>query len=314
MRMRTKRAAIAIAIAAMGTGLSACSSGGGDGGGVSAQPDTDLGSLNLFFEHGDYTSAQDCVEPGVCLTRDVNRPVYARGADGLRVAVQWACGPCGAETSAWYPDVSSLYQEADCFDGMDEIVGNRTCFLAPSGTKYDISWTQWPSDSRGGGFAYWRDALAPDGRPDASDNCKLIPNADQADADSDGVGDACDNCVDVANPGQEDVNHDGFGDACEDSDRDGLLDAADNCPLVANADQADADSDGVGDVCDNCVDVANPGQEDSERSTPGTTFVHPSNVGSAVRDPVELGATTRAGSRPRQLRFQNTCWLQKVQP
>ena len=30
-----------------------------------------------------------------------------------------------------------------------------------------------------------------DGIPDASDNCPLVSNADQADCDQDGVGDAC---------------------------------------------------------------------------------------------------------------------------
>jgi len=41
-----------------------------------------------------------------------------------------------------------------------------------------------------------------DGVPDASDDCPLVPNADQADADSDGVGDACDNRPVTFNPNQ----------------------------------------------------------------------------------------------------------------
>ena len=41
-----------------------------------------------------------------------------------------------------------------------------------------------------------------DGVPDASDDCPLVPNADQADADGDGVGDACDNCPVTFNPNQ----------------------------------------------------------------------------------------------------------------
>jgi choice-of-anchor B domain-containing protein len=53
-----------------------------------------------------------------------------------------------------------------------------------------------------------------DGRPDATDNCSQLVNADQADVDADGRGDACDNCPAVANPDQADLDADGKGDAC----------------------------------------------------------------------------------------------------
>lgn len=67
--------------------------------------------------------------------------------------------------------------------------------------------------------------------------------------------------------------------AFADHDGDTIDDAVDNCPDVANEDQADTDGDGIGDACndaddtdgdeyanllDNCPDDANPGQEDTD--------------------------------------------------
>jgi hypothetical protein len=44
---------------------------------------------------------------------------------------------------------------------------------------------------------------------------------------------------------------------------------ADNCPNVSNPDQADTDSDGVGDACDNCVAVVNTDQRDADTDGAG---------------------------------------------
>jgi choice-of-anchor B domain-containing protein len=70
-----------------------------------------------------------------------------------------------------------------------------------------------------------------DGITGTLDNCRTVPNIDQADNDRDRVGDACD----------------------QDDDNDGVLDEDDNCPLVANSEQIDLDNDGIGDVCDDDV-------------------------------------------------------------
>jgi hypothetical protein len=49
---------------------------------------------------------------------------------------------------------------------------------------------------------------------------------------------------------------------CVDDDGDGLCGPADNCPDVANPDQTDTDGDGIGDVCDPCTDTDGDGAGD----------------------------------------------------
>jgi hypothetical protein len=122
------------------------------------------------------------------------------------------------------------------------------------------------------------------------DNCRSVPNPNQADANGDGLGDKCDacgganshadwdgdgvcdvmdNCKYAQNPNQADTDGDGFGDACDacaaagqyDADGDGVCDQVDNCPTTYNPNQADADHDGFGDVCDYCVTA---GQYDAD--------------------------------------------------
>jgi hypothetical protein len=92
-----------------------------------------------------------------------------------------------------------------------------------------------------------------DGIADLSDNCPLIYNPNQEDADGDDVGDVCDNCTDTDNDG---FGNPGFpASTC----------ALDNCPLKSNPLQQDFDSDAIGDSCDNCIYVANADQTDSDQ-------------------------------------------------
>ena len=129
-----------------------------------------------------------------------------------------------------------------------------------------------------------------DGIEDGKDNCPLVYNPDQADADEDGYGNACetfpispccgpecdldsdgdqipdvvDLCPWTASTGgiesNIDSDGDGIGDACDDSedwDKDGIPDKIDNCPRVYNPSQENSDDDGTGcdiygDACDLC--------------------------------------------------------------
>lgn len=127
-----------------------------------------------------------------------------------------------------------------------------------------------------------------DGVPDDMDNCRDVPNPNQADKDEDGIGDMCDhppdldsdgvpdeedNCPVDYNPWQEDADGDEVGDICEgpedDPDTDGVPNSMDNCPNSGNPYQQDIDHDGIGNHCDNCPGVVNIGQEDSDGDSVG---------------------------------------------
>ena len=114
------------------------------------------------------------------------------------------------------------------------------------------------------------------------DNCPLVRNLSQANADGDNLGDACDD-----NSDGDPILDDGDGSlASGDNPCTGgvTTNCDDNCPAVDNATQADADGDGVGDACnetqdadgddfkdtlDNCRVVANPTQADTNPNTTG---------------------------------------------
>ena len=177
-------------------------------------------------------------------------------------------------------------------DGTARAVPIDNCVNAVNGNQQD-------SDQDGFGDVCDEDDDN-DGVNDTLDNCPVVENGLQEDAqldvDSDGLGDRCDpdddndslldaddNCPRVYNFTQADWDNDGIGNACDpDSDNDGVLDETDNCVLQANLDQADSDQDGIGDACsgerdgdgiddlaDNCVDVANPDQSDIDQDGEG---------------------------------------------
>uniref|UniRef100_A0A4W3HDU7 TSP C-terminal domain-containing protein n=1 Tax=Callorhinchus milii TaxID=7868 RepID=A0A4W3HDU7_CALMI len=118
------------------------------------------------------------------------------------------------------------------------------------------------ADGDGYGNACDEDADG-DGIPNVEDNCVLVPNVGQRNVDQDNFGDACDNCRLTINNNQKDIDNDGKGDACDsDMDGDGITNILDNCESVPNRAQVDRDNDGVGDACDSCPNIRNPDQLD----------------------------------------------------
>ena len=89
------------------------------------------------------------------------------------------------------------------------------------------------------------------------------------DTDSDGIADSADNCVNTKNPGQEDIDKDDKGDVCDsDKDGDSVANIEDAFPSNAN-ETLDVDGDGVGDNSDNCPNVSNADQTDSDNDGRG---------------------------------------------
>ena len=72
------------------------------------------------------------------------------------------------------------------------------------------------------------------------DNCPVVQNVDQHDADLDGIGDAC----------ETDADNDGVADKTAALVPIPVASGGDNCPLTPNANQLDSDHDGLGDACD----------------------------------------------------------------
>jgi len=119
-----------------------------------------------------------------------------------------------------------------------------------------------------------------DGIQDNVDNCPDYPNGDQVDWDSDGAGDACDVCPTDAHDDRDGdcicanpADFQGVLGFDMDDDGDFVANFDDNCRDVANPSQLDTDGDWMGDVCD--PDDDNDGYSDTLEIALGTNPVVP---------------------------------------
>jgi hypothetical protein len=146
--------------------------------------------------------------------------------------------------------------------------------------------------------AEFLDADGDDHDDNQCDNCRDTPNFGQENSDQDMWGDACDNCPFLATEKPEpDRDEDNVGDACDacpddsqkakpgicgcgfsdsDEDNDAVADCNDTCPddprksspgtcgCGEKDGDVDLDEDDVPDSCDNCPNLYNPEQKDSD--------------------------------------------------
>jgi hypothetical protein len=197
------------------------------------QLDSEKGPIVTFVK-SDFGVEQDCLAPGVCLTRGNIWAIYNAAPAAEWQQFAYACGACEDESSTWYVVDDANQDTANnrwhkvrdsCLGGSDGaragFRGGRVCLrtgtLAEHYRYTNIEMQDWTTNGAGGGFAYKRWGK------------------------SDGVGDVCDNCPSVPNVNQADFNGDGVGDACGDADGDTVIDALDNCPSTPNADQLDSE-------------------------------------------------------------------------
>lgn len=89
-----------------------------------------------------------------------------------------------------------------------------------------------------------------------------------------------------------------------DTDGDGIEDGPDNCINVANPGQQDIDGDGVGDACDNCVSLKNSTQPDSDGDGVGDACDNcPSKMNVDQADPDSDGRGTACDNCPNTANF-----------
>ena len=123
----------------------------------------------------------------------------------------WLWGSCWAEGFSLWLGTDSLKM---LLLGISRLVA--------LGWSHSACWRCPPALTRAGTTASYLPATAARASLSSSpqDNCRLFPNKDQQNSDTDSFGDACDNCPNVPNNDQRDTDSNGEGDAC-DNDIDG---------------------------------------------------------------------------------------------
>lgn len=178
---------------------------------------------------------------------------------------------------------------ADAVIGGAQSIANGRAGRSDTTAAAEVTTDPFPFDTDNDGTPNSTDADDDgDGVPDTTDDCFLVPDAQQPDVDGDGVGTACDIDADgdtIHNALEQFLGSDalvaasrpeflGYTTSCAsgtDEDRDGLTDGADpdcidgdgdtvpngrdNCPAVKNSSQLDADANGQGDACQLLVSI-----------------------------------------------------------
>ena len=173
------------------------------------------------------------------------------------------------DASEWVDtDSDGIGNNADSDDDNDGVTDANDAF--------PLNEEEW-SDSDGDGVGDNADAFPQDAN-------------EQVDTDSDGIGDNSDNCLEASNANQINTDGDTQGDACDsDDDNDGLNDEFDAFPLDPS-EQVDTDEDGTGDNGDNCPNIANADQVNSDSDVAGNACdADDDNDGLTDTTEVELG-------------------------